>query len=284
VFPNQGFNGSNYWVDVVFTSSGPPPALTSIAVTPGTAAIVSGGTQQFTATGTYSDGSTQNITSQVTWTSSNTGVATINTAGLASGVSAGSSTLTAAQGGVTGTATLTVQAASNTGLLAPTANAAVTSGAGDNNGFETNPTRAYSLDGLFAVDANSGTGTGTSCTATGKDKHDFYSYNVNLPAGAVAKGIEVRLDAKVDSAGNAPKMCVQLSWNGGTTWTAALTTATLTTSTATYVIGGAANTWGRSWAASDFSNPNFRVRVIDVASSTSRTFSLDSIALRVTYQ
>ena len=38
----------------------------------------------------------------------------------------------------------------------------------------------------------------------------------SLPGGATVKGIEVRLDAFVDSVGsNAPKMCVQLSWNGG---------------------------------------------------------------------
>jgi hypothetical protein len=34
----------------------------------------------------------------------------------------------------------------------------------------------------------------------------------------------------------------------------------------------------------DFSNTNFRLRIIDLASSTARTFSLDWIALRVTYQ
>ncbi|MFP5226218.1 MAG: Ig-like domain-containing protein, partial [Acidobacteriota bacterium] len=70
-----------------------------------------GATQQFTATGTYSDGSTQNITSTVTWTSSATSVATINAAGLATGVAAGSATMTAALSGVTATANLTVTAA-----------------------------------------------------------------------------------------------------------------------------------------------------------------------------
>jgi hypothetical protein len=219
----------------------------------------------------------------VTWASSTTAVATINSAGLATGVSAGSTTISATQGGVTGNTTLTVQPASNTGLLAPSANAPVTSGAGDNNGFETTPTNGYITDGAFAVDANSGTGTGTSCTATGKDKHDFFNYNVGLPTGAAVKGIEVRLDAKADSTTGAPKMCVQLSWNGGTTWTAAQSTATLTTTTGTTILGGATNTWGRTWAVADFSNANFRVRIIDVASSTARTFSLDAVALRVTY-
>ena len=107
-FPNQTFNAANYWVDVVFQAAA-PATLNSIAVTPTNPTIIAGGTQQFTATGTYSDGSTQNITSQATWTSSSTAVATINPSGLATGASAGSTTITAALSGVTGSASLTVQ-------------------------------------------------------------------------------------------------------------------------------------------------------------------------------
>jgi hypothetical protein len=62
--------------------------------------------------GTYSDGSTQNLTTTVTWSASNTGIATISNAtgskGLATAVSAGATTITAAAGGVSGTTTLTV--------------------------------------------------------------------------------------------------------------------------------------------------------------------------------
>jgi len=76
---------------------------------------------------------------------------------------------------------------------------------------------------------------------------------------------------------------VQLSWDGGTTWTTAKTSANLTTSEATYTLGGAADTWGRTWSAANFTNANFRVRIINVASNTSRDFSLDRIAVQVTY-
>jgi hypothetical protein len=173
---------------------------------------------------------------------------------------------------------------SNTGLLSPSTNAAQTSSAGDNNGYEVNAANAHADDGLFAVDNNSGTNTNTSCTNNRKDKHLFYNYNVNVPAGSTILGIEVRLDAKVDSTSGAPKICVQLSWNGGTSWTTAKQTSTLTTAEATYILGGAADTWGRAWGVADFSNTNFRVRVIDVASSTARDFSLDWVAVRVTYR
>jgi hypothetical protein len=70
--------------------SSPPETLTSIAVTPNPVSdIVIGETQQFVATGTYSDNSNWTITSSVTWASSNTSVATISVGGLTTGVAVG---------------------------------------------------------------------------------------------------------------------------------------------------------------------------------------------------
>src|SRR5262249_1941315 len=103
-----------------------------------------------------------------------------------------------------------------------------------------------------------------------------------VPAGTSIRGIEVRLDARVDGTSGAPKMCVQLSWDGGVTWTAARSTPTLTTSMATYVLGTSADTWGRTWRPAGLANASFHVRVTDVASSTARDFSLDWVAVRVT--
>ena len=174
-------------------------------------------------------------------------------------------------------------AAANTGWRGPTAQAAVTSGAGDNNGYEVTPSNAFADDGLYAVDNNSGTNTSALCTATTKDRHRFSNYGFTIPGSAIIKGIEVRLNAKVDNPTGAPKICVQLSWNGGTAWTATKSTAALATAETTYILGGVADTWGRTWGAGDFNNANFRVRITDVASNTSRDFSLDWVAVRVSY-
>jgi len=133
------------------------------------------------------------------------------------------------------------------------------------------------------VDTNSGKNRSVSCTNSGKDKHQFFNFGFNVPSGTVL-GIQVRLDARVDSTSGAPKLCVQLSWNGGSSWTAAKQTSTLTTSEATYTLGSTSDTWGHAWTLSQLSNGNFRVRVIDVASNTSRDFSLDYIAVNITYQ
>jgi hypothetical protein len=71
-----------------------------------------GATQQFTAIGTYQDTTTQDLSSQVTWASSNTTFATISSSGLATGQSAGSSNISASLNGVTSnTVSLTVNAA-----------------------------------------------------------------------------------------------------------------------------------------------------------------------------
>lgn len=113
------------------------------------------------------------------------------------------------------------------GFPSPAANAAESGG--DGNGFESNPSSALADDAASASDINSGSGTGTSCTSTGKDRHLFFNFGVAIPGGSSINGIEVRLDARADSTSGSPKMCVQLSWDGGTTWTAAKATGTLRT-------------------------------------------------------
>ncbi len=98
---------------VAFRTPG-APTLTSITVTPANPSIIVNGQQQFTATGNYSDGSHQNLTSSATWTSSSPSVATINSTGLATGVAAGSTTITATYDSVHGSTGLTVTAGTGT--------------------------------------------------------------------------------------------------------------------------------------------------------------------------
>jgi Big-like domain-containing protein len=92
--------------------------LDSIAVTPANASVPLGTLTQFTATGTYSDGSTQNLTSTATWSSSNTTTATITAAGVATALTLnGTTTITATSGTVSGSTGLTVVAATLTSIV-----------------------------------------------------------------------------------------------------------------------------------------------------------------------
>lgn len=66
--------------------------VTSLQVTPGNDTIAKGTTRRFTAIATFSDTSTQNVTSGATWTSSNESAATIVPGGLATAVTPGTFT------------------------------------------------------------------------------------------------------------------------------------------------------------------------------------------------
>jgi hypothetical protein len=85
--------------------------LSSISVAPLAATVVIGGTQTFVATGNYSDGTSANISSTVLWASSDITLATVVSPGVATGVKAGSPTITATLSGKSGSATLTVSPA-----------------------------------------------------------------------------------------------------------------------------------------------------------------------------
>ena len=90
------------------------PTLTSITVAPATASVSAGTKQPFTATGNYDNNTTFDLTTQVTWTSSNISVAQESNAAGSNGIAttfvAGTATITATLNGISGTAALTVTA------------------------------------------------------------------------------------------------------------------------------------------------------------------------------
>ncbi|CAN5227396.1 hypothetical protein BH09PSE6_BH09PSE6_03220 [soil metagenome] len=112
---------------VTFTVT--PAQLLSIVVTPGNAPALIGATRQYTATGTFTDATTPDITSQVSWQSGNTAIATISMSGLATGVSSGSATIRAMLNGIASNfasfdvalvpATMTAPRAGHTAQLLP---------------------------------------------------------------------------------------------------------------------------------------------------------------------
>lgn len=90
--------------------------VTQVTVIPGSQAVATPGkSAQFIVIGTTSNGATENLTSQVTWTSSSAQVANVSLAGLATAVGQGTATLTALftnpdKSVATGTAAFTVTA------------------------------------------------------------------------------------------------------------------------------------------------------------------------------
>ncbi len=74
---------------------GGAPQLKAIIVTPNPGIIGVGKTTQFTALGLLSDGTSRDMTREVTWKSSRTDFATVDAVGVATGVAAGDATITA---------------------------------------------------------------------------------------------------------------------------------------------------------------------------------------------
>ena len=91
-------------------ASMPVSGLQSIQVLPVQSISASGTTKLFTAIGTFSDGSTRDVTNSVTWSSSNTGVATIGGSGMVSATGKGVTTISAKAGEISGRIRLDVEA------------------------------------------------------------------------------------------------------------------------------------------------------------------------------
>jgi hypothetical protein len=108
-------------------------------------------------------------------------------------------------------------------------------------------------------------------------------FNLGIQGAPSIKGVAVQIRGFASQTNRSPRFCILLSKDGGATWTAGRTTSTLTTTLTTYTLGSASDLWGLTWTAADF-GANFRVRMVDTVNSTSRTFSLDGVAVQVTYQ
>jgi parallel beta-helix repeat protein len=129
--------------------------LVSIAITPNGAAIPLGTGQQFDAVGTYTDGSTQDLTQSASWAASVPAVATIGAAGYATSVSPGSTMITATSGTITGSVTLAVNSAVPTSLIVTPADSSILVGAQQQFGATLNYSDGSSVNVTSTVTWNS---------------------------------------------------------------------------------------------------------------------------------
>ena len=158
----------------------------------------------------------------------------------------------------------------DTGLLDPAAEAA--DGGGNGSGFEISPTNAFVDDAAY----------GSNIDGAG-DRHRYYDYGISFDSGCNVVGIEARLDWWLDSTAQTSSMSVELSWDGGTSWTESKTDAVESASEHTTVLGNSSDTWGRSWTASELNDANFRVRLTSNSSKNTRDFFLDWVSVKVHY-
>ena len=136
----------------------PAASVTSIVVT-GSAPPV-GLTAQFTATAMLSNGTTQNVTSQATWQSSNSAVATVSNAGVVTGVAPGEVDITATNQTIAGRVRLTIVPAAysvsgvvtdaTSGGVLPNIDMKITAGPSAGTSTKTDGSGAYTLAGVLA--------------------------------------------------------------------------------------------------------------------------------------
>ena len=93
------------------TVTAAPPHLQSISLTPTVTTLTIGATQQYRATGTYSDGAIKDITGAAQWASSVPSVGAVTTTGRFSALRAGTATISATLDGIQATASVTVNTA-----------------------------------------------------------------------------------------------------------------------------------------------------------------------------
>ncbi|HEU68854.1 MAG TPA: hypothetical protein ENN53_06555 [Candidatus Acetothermia bacterium] len=144
----------------------------------------------------------------------------------------------------------------NTGWLNPSAD----------SGQFADGSRAYYDDGAYA-------------TAPDNRVHLYWGYGISVPAGSEVVGIEVLVDARKHEA-RASALYVELSWDGGTSWTTTgYFAGWMSAAWRQYVLGGSTDTWGRTWSAGELGDGSFRVRLR--AEQASR---LNWVAVRVHYR
>lgn len=232
------------------------PMLQSISISAASASIAKGSSLQFTAIGTFSDGSTQNLTNSVSWNSSNTSVAIVNGSGLANGVGGGSATITATQGGITSNSvSLTVTAATLQSITINTTNSSIAKGTtvqykatgtfGDGSTQDltnaviwasSNPTVAdISATGLATGTAIGSTnitasqnGITSNISALTVTAATLQSITVSANSSSIAKGTTVQFTATgTFSDGTAQNLTNTVTWSSSNLATATISSAGL---------------------------------------------------------
>ena len=259
---------------VTLTGGDAPNNLVSLAITAPDSTLVAGSNEQLEATGTYANGTTGDVTAAAVWTSSNPAVATVgSTTGIATGVSAGRATISAAVTGTkaTGTVSLTVAAPTlvSIALTAPT------------NGVAVGRTTQFTATGTYT----SGTTAVLPASST-----TFQSSNpsvASVTSAGLATGVAAGTAGITATSGTITSPAVTLTVTGPTLQSIAISPANPSlakgtnlalTATGTYSDGSTQNlttrvTWSSASAAVTVSNASAGQGVVTGSSVGSATVS-----------
>src|SRR5271169_159336 len=147
------------------------PTVSTITIDPPTPSVAVGANLQLTAAATYNDGSTGNLKGGTScsgnvacWSSSDTSVATVTTGGLLTGVSVGTTTVTAASGSITGTTTATVAEVISSMTITPSTDSITDNGTDfvDYTVEGTTPSGSQNIGALVTITPTTSAGAATN--------------------------------------------------------------------------------------------------------------------------
>ena len=138
-------------------------------------------------------------------------------------------------------------------------------------GSYTNPNNAFASDNAVATTVNL-----TSAAQI------YESFGIADLAGATIDGILVKVEARVSSTADRADYTIELSWDGGTTWTATKSSFQYDTADITMPYGGA-DTWGRTFVPSELTNANVKVRITNSFAASTNDANVDWVNVQVFY-
>lgn len=207
-----------------------PAALVSIAVGVSHTTLPLGGTEQLMAIGYYTDGSTMDLTSAATWSSSSPGVVAVSNAGAVSTKAAGASVVSASVSGIAGTASLTVSSAAMVSIAVNISQQSLPLGSGEQltaiatftdgstRDLTSSATWISSSPGVITV-SNAGAVTAKSVgAAVISASYSNITGNVNLSASnAALVSIAVSISSPSLPLGNSEQLTATGSYTDGST-------------------------------------------------------------------
>lgn len=176
--------------------------------------------QKFTATGIYSDGSSSDITSQATWTSSVPAIIIFHYPGIASAVAAGTTDITASMSGMSSPTVTLVVVTTTTASTTTTITSTTTSTATTKPTSTTTPTT-----------------TQTSTTTTAKPKLSSITITANQIVGfnnVLMVGLNLQFTATgIYSDGSTSDLSTKVTWRSSDTSKATISSIGLATGVST---------------------------------------------------
>jgi len=110
------------------------------------------------------------------------------------------------------------------------------------------------------------------------------NYSFGLASGVTIDGIEINTEFSTSSATQTATLQISLSWDNGSNYTATKSdTVTGSTTDKNSTLGGATDTWGRSWTDTEFANGTFLVKVEGKNNTAGQSCRLDFLQIKVYY-